>query len=353
MSSQNASPDTLLLVFIHGFRGNDFTFKDFPERLRTVLTNSIQALDVESIVYPQYRTQGELHEATVAFCDWLVSAARDRRQAQGPNGRILVILVGHSMGGLLAADAVLHFHDKLPLHNSGPMATNSSDLRELDATVLGLVAYDTPFYGLNPSLITDTALQRASQATAQVSNYLPALGVAVPAVTSFFGSSQTTTARAAETSPSTGSKWSAGKWGALAVGGFVASAAAAAVTYSQREHIQKGYEYFTSHLSFVGALFRNQELHQRVDQLVALEEVVFCGFYVQLEKPTVPVRTFIQLPPAKTKHYFYPLPSPAEDEIEGHVTIFKPASNPHYYAMGDTTFAILIDAIKKHRESTK
>ncbi|KAJ1654716.1 hypothetical protein IWQ61_005398 [Dispira simplex] len=352
MSSRNASPDTLLLVFIHGFRGDDFTFKDFPERLRTVLTNSVQALDVESIVYPQYRTQGELHEATIAFCNWLVSTAQDRRQAQGPNGRILVILVGHSMGGLLAADAVLHFHNKLHL-TSDTVMTSSSDLRDLDAVVLGLVAYDTPFYGLNPSLITDTALQRASQATAQVSNYLPALGVAVPAVTSFFSSSQTTTARAAETSNSMGSKWTTAKWGALAVGGLMASAAAAAVTYSQREHIQKGYEYFTSHLSFVGALFRNQELHQRVDHLVALEEVVFCGFYIQLEKPTVPVRTFIQLPPAKTKRYFYPLSSPAEDEIEGHVTIFKPASNPHYYAMGDTTFAILVDALNKHRESTK
>lgn len=66
--------DKLLLVFVHGFRGSDSSFKvlfillslttktnnnkkDFPNRLQTILTNTVKA-DVNAVVYPSYKTAG-------------------------------------------------------------------------------------------------------------------------------------------------------------------------------------------------------------------------------------------------------------------------------------------------------
>ncbi|KAI8208467.1 hypothetical protein K4K52_001300, partial [Colletotrichum sp. SAR 10_76] len=58
---------TLLLCFIHGFKGNDDTFREFPDDLKRVVTKQLPDYRVESIVYPKYETKGELAEATEAF----------------------------------------------------------------------------------------------------------------------------------------------------------------------------------------------------------------------------------------------------------------------------------------------
>ncbi|EIE83425.1 hypothetical protein RO3G_08130 [Rhizopus delemar RA 99-880] len=49
--------DKLLLVFVHGFRGSDASFQDFPNRLQAILTNTLR-LDVEVDIYPSYKTAG-------------------------------------------------------------------------------------------------------------------------------------------------------------------------------------------------------------------------------------------------------------------------------------------------------
>ncbi|KAI8873286.1 hypothetical protein GQ42DRAFT_118128, partial [Ramicandelaber brevisporus] len=48
----------LLLVWVHGFKGSEMTFEDFPERLQMILTNTLPGADVESIVYPRFETRG-------------------------------------------------------------------------------------------------------------------------------------------------------------------------------------------------------------------------------------------------------------------------------------------------------
>ncbi|RKP37623.1 hypothetical protein BJ085DRAFT_30904 [Dimargaris cristalligena] len=356
----------LLLVFIHGFRGNDFTFQDFPERLRTVLTNSMPAFDVEAVIYPQYKTQGDLHQATLQFCAWLQDLVVQHRK-ESFEGEILIALVGHSMGGLLAPHR---------------------------AAIIGLIAYDSPFYGVNASLWTDAALERATEVSQQVNQYLPALTTAVPALTSLWnlrpnasGTTATATAAAAGAgaaraatvaAPQQASRWGGmGKWGAIAVGGLVASAAAAAVTYSQRDQIQSGISYITSHLEFVGALVRPDQLAQRIQRVLALQpNVQFHCYYNELERRTTPppsssssnpqgrnsgngprmasltaTRTFIGLPPAEAKPYFTPMPAEAKDEIDAHVSIFNPAVNSHYYALGDAAIKRLTEMIKRYAET--
>lgn len=49
-----SSSNLLLVIFIHGFKGNDNTFKGFPKRLQHVLSEGIDDICVESIVFPAY-----------------------------------------------------------------------------------------------------------------------------------------------------------------------------------------------------------------------------------------------------------------------------------------------------------
>ncbi|KAJ1990673.1 hypothetical protein H4R33_001623 [Dimargaris cristalligena] len=386
----------LLLVFIHGFRGNDFTFQDFPERLRTVLTNSMPAFDVEAVIYPQYKTQGDLHQATLQFCAWLQDLVVQHRK-ESFEGEILIALVGHSMGGLLAADAILELYETKEPTTTGSNPSPAASLFALAphrAAIIGLIAYDSPFYGVNASLWTDAALERATEVSQQVNQYLPALTTAVPALTSLWnlrpnasGTTATATAAAAGAgaaraatvaAPQQASRWGGmGKWGAIAVGGLVASAAAAAVTYSQRDQIQSGISYITSHLEFVGALVRPDQLAQRIQRVLALQpNVQFHCYYNELERRTTPppsssssnpqgrnsgngprmasltaTRTFIGLPPAEAKPYFTPMPAEAKDEIDAHVSIFNPAVNSHYYALGDAAIKRLTEMIKRYAET--
>lgn len=46
--------EILLLVYIHGFKGTDESFKNFPERLEHMLSETIPDVTVESRVFPAY-----------------------------------------------------------------------------------------------------------------------------------------------------------------------------------------------------------------------------------------------------------------------------------------------------------
>jgi len=46
--------ELLLLVYIHGFKGTDESFEEFPERLEHMLSETIQDVTVESRVFPAY-----------------------------------------------------------------------------------------------------------------------------------------------------------------------------------------------------------------------------------------------------------------------------------------------------------
>ncbi|KAJ1968251.1 hypothetical protein H4R35_006482 [Dimargaris xerosporica] len=342
----------LLLVFIHGFRGDDVTFKDFPERLRTVLTNSVPHLDVEALVFPKYETQGELSAAVQRFCLWLQDHIQQSQHAHPDrHAQTLILLVGHSMGGLLAADAILHWQKK-----QSSLVSRKEDRRQAlrventTASVVGLIAFDSPFYGVNSTLWTDTAVERATQVTSQVNSYMPMLTTVGTAAASWFAASKpspTTASAVRQTTVPSSSRWGAAKWGALAVGGLAASAAAAA-TYAHRDKIQTGVQYITSHLEFVGALVRKEELEARVRQLTALPTVGFHCFYMQLERPSLQRRTFATLPPPAVERYFSPILSAAKDEIEAHITIFDPAVNHHYYALGDKTLDQITGMLQFH-----
>ncbi|KAJ4304280.1 hypothetical protein N0V88_001893 [Collariella sp. IMI 366227] len=71
---------TLLLCFIHGFKGDDETFGKkyaFVEHLRQQVAGALPKLDVQAVVYPKYETRGDLGECVSRFSDWLLNKVID------------------------------------------------------------------------------------------------------------------------------------------------------------------------------------------------------------------------------------------------------------------------------------
>ncbi|KAJ7023472.1 hypothetical protein C8F04DRAFT_182169 [Mycena alexandri] len=124
-------PQTLVhLVYIHGFQGNDTSFQTFPKDLQEHLAANIPShlnIKIQSSLYPTYKSRKPIALATQNFLAWLST------QPPGP-----VILLAHSMGGLLAADAATD-------------ASNSGISRA--RRILGVVAFDVPYLGMHPHVV--------------------------------------------------------------------------------------------------------------------------------------------------------------------------------------------------------
>ncbi|RKO84433.1 hypothetical protein BDK51DRAFT_48385 [Blyttiomyces helicus] len=110
-----------LLFFVHGFRGTIDSFCQFPDELRKDLN------DVNIFKY-EYVSQGEYAVQVTALADAL------KREGGGRP----VIIIGHSMGGLLAVDAAI------------ALGSEGSDV-----DVKGVLAFDSPFFGIREELIVD------------------------------------------------------------------------------------------------------------------------------------------------------------------------------------------------------
>lgn len=124
---------TLLLVYVHGFVGNDMSFGSFPAHVHNLLTSYLAETHVvHTKVYPRYKSRKNISYARDDFSNWLYPHE---------NSSTDVVLLGHSLGGILTAEVVL-------LPSSVP---GSHDL--FQHRILGTISFDTPFLGMHPSVV--------------------------------------------------------------------------------------------------------------------------------------------------------------------------------------------------------
>ncbi|KAH7402365.1 hypothetical protein DE146DRAFT_463727 [Phaeosphaeria sp. MPI-PUGE-AT-0046c] len=113
----------VLLVYIHGFMGNETSFRSFPAHVHNLVTVTLADTHVvHTKLYPRYRSRNSLENARDNFSNWLAP-----HEDQWTD----VVLLGHSMGGLLAADIALVFRHR----------------------IVGVINFDVPFLGMHPGII--------------------------------------------------------------------------------------------------------------------------------------------------------------------------------------------------------
>ncbi|KAN0126899.1 hypothetical protein V8E52_000539 [Russula decolorans] len=346
------SPDILLIIFIHGFKGDDKTFGEFPSRLQHILSESAQGMVVESIVFPAYETRGDLNKAVERFADWLTTLTVQKEVAHsvgGGSSRAKIVLCGHSMGGLLAADSIKEFiHTRPDIH--APLWPN----------IIACLAFDTPYLGLHPHVFKNSA----NKATEYVQNAHKTASGLWGAFSQPRGKPATPVAQPAGLLPAPAAPASSsGRWGGwgpatYAVGGALMAGALAGTALYHRSNIETSYGELTQHMQYVGALWDKDALAERVRHLVegeTMHGVIFRTFYT-LIPPSPPInpspRIFCLLPEASSDAFqrFVPAPNTlAENEVGAHVTMFESTKNDGYYQLGLDTVAVIRMAITNGR----
>ncbi|KAJ6261992.1 hypothetical protein Dda_2793 [Drechslerella dactyloides] len=341
---------------------------------------------------------------------------------------VRVVLLAHSMGGIVAADTLLSILDDEPIKkpaaspSSGPSSPLSktgsldprknkddpsssakmydadvADERILFPAIIGICAFDTPYLGLSPSMFANSAennFRQASDAFTTVSGIAKSLGffsAQEPAAmaTASSGAPAAALPSAEQAASASSGGWGWGKLAMVAGAAATVSTGAAAAMYWNKSNITEGFNWVTSHLEFVGVLFKSDSLKTRVMRASAVSGVGIANFYTMLGKGTKSaatpggktvevggggVRTFCSLPPKPRRSSTPASPSSpkgkaatgepsspasptgdkgtapgidvgdrdirawwhsalndkAPDEVTAHTYMFKPSTNPGY-----------------------
>ncbi|EEA23206.1 hypothetical protein TMatcc_002063 [Talaromyces marneffei ATCC 18224] len=312
---------TLLLVFIHGFRGGNDTFLKFPDQLTALVRHALPNISVQYVTYPKFETRGDLKECVGRFREWLQNKVIDIEVANSTpsptiDPSVHVILIGHSMGGIVGAETLSLLASEQPIPSLSASQTKESAPFFMFPHVQGLMAFDTPFLGIAPGVVSHGAQEHYKTASAAYNTLNEVAGIfgyrgnkAVTAGTAATTTSTTTTTAGSVTSksgilplpPATTDaaadaaatpSWS--RWGKMAMfagaAGAVAAGGAAAL-YSQRERFSEGWRWVTSHLEFVGCLARPGELQKRVASLADIQRergIQAINFYTCLGQGAAP-----------------------------------------------------------------
>ena len=252
---------------------------------------------------------------------------------------VRVVLVGHSMGGIVAAETLLAIASDSPVpplsdtksdpadpapstaaHTQKPASKSvQTDIQKTSRTstpgsrastpephsssfmfpyIQGILAFDTPYLGISPGVVAHGAEQHYKNASSAYS--------AISDVASVFGFGSSSNNKSTSTSPqqqqanqkmltqgadamsasitnATGDAaavpaWQ--KWGkyAMFAGAAGAVAAGGAAAYLKRDTITEGWSFVGSHLEFVGCLAKGEELKGRLETVVKLSKERGIGF---------------------------------------------------------------------------
>ena len=380
-------------------------------------------ITIKTVTYPQFDTRGDLNECVARFREWsaapqhgtlyllliwcqrLQNVVIDLEVAAGTpsptiDPSVRTILVGHSMGGIVAAETLLHIVSDDPIPpanhsavypdpssdpNSGHLNFTSDPSAFMFPFIQGILAFDTPYLGISPSLIAHGAeshYRSATSAYSTISGLAGALGYGASTASSptspthkkpqpkaiapapeqakdVLAASMTASNVDAAATP----VWQ--RWGkyAMFAGAAGAVAAGGAAAFLKKDAITDGWSWVGSHLEFVGCLVRGEELKTRLERIASLNKergIGFADLYTVLGKGAVGAkaaktvaggvveiggpgegegkkRTFCNLPKSSknAKFFWAEVNEKAGDETVAHMSMFSPRENPGYYGMGE------------------
>jgi len=256
---------------------------------------------------------------------------------------VRLILIGHSMGGIVAAETAIGLATEKPIYSEdGVEKSDSSPFNSLMFPYIqGVLAFDTPYLGISPGVVAHNAEEHYTNAAA-----------AYNTISSWWGSQSATQAAAgsaskapvaaltappaASSAASSGGSWA--KWGTVAMyaGAAGALAAGGAAAWYNRDNISQGMSWVTSHLAFVGCLGRAEELKKRVAYMLRLNKELGVGFanlYTRLGRsaPSKQIsmvgtvlgqdRTFCNVPSKQLAGTWRPaVNGKASDEVTAHMS---------------------------------
>ncbi|KAJ4343609.1 hypothetical protein N0V87_000376 [Didymella glomerata] len=337
----------------------------------------MSGVTILTTTYPKYETRGDLQECVARFKEWLQNKVIDLEVANSTpsptvDPSVRTILVGHSMGGIVAAETLLSIIAEQPvpsLQNSQTKDDGGQPAPGEKSTLMfpyiqGILAFDTPYLGIAPGVVAHGAEKHWNTASSAYAAYNNLAGA--------FGWGQKDSPAAVEPSRrlpapnSTGDAASAPLWQrygkvAMFAGAAGAIAAGGAAAYMKKDQITQGLSWATSHLEFVGSLARPEEMKKRLASVISLSHdhsIGFANIYTTLGhavdsaqkgdswtgKVAGRDRTFCNLPKGSTRNYFIPAGNDKlEMETLAHMGMFNARSNPGYYTLSETAKEQIID----------
>ena len=309
---------------------------------------------------------------------------------------VRTILIGHSMGGIVAADTLLLITSEPPI----PSSTSSQNPTSESSTptsphafmfpyIQGVLAFDTPYLGISPGVVShgaETHYKTAttaystfseiagafgwgasatgSQEKAQAPHQQKALTAGPEAAKEALSASMTANDSGDAAATPAWQRW--GKY-AMFAGAAGAVAAGGAAAYLKRDTITEGWTWVGSHLEFVGCLMRGEELKTRLSQVTKLEKEKRIGFADLVtvlgkngKQPGTTVagglieiggvdvtnkRTFCAMPQSKAlrKSFEGMINEKAGDETMAHMSMFTPKENPGYYRLRERAKNLILE----------
>ena len=275
------------------------------------------------MTYPKFETRGDLKECVGRFREWLQNKIIDLEVAASTPSPTIepsvhTVLIGHSMGGIVAAETLLAVTSDKPVPSGAnlsdatdafpSMAANTEPTTESKAAethetptfmfphITGILAFDTPYLGISPGVVAHGAEQHYKTATTAYTGLTELAGAFGYGGSKSHNStrsqqqnqkmltqgadalSASMTAGASADGSGGGAGWQ--KWGkyAMFAGAAGAVAAGGAAAYLKRDTITEGWSFIGSHLEFVGCLARGEELKTRLEQVVKLNKDRGVGF---------------------------------------------------------------------------
>jgi len=214
-----------------------------------------------------------------------------------------VMLIGHSMGGIVAAETYLLLAREQPItaassrqnperpnypsnttlnsstSTSHPILVNDGNHSPISSFMFphiqGILAFDTPFLGLAPGMVAHgiegghKAVANAYNTYSEVASMFGWGSKSEPAIGSVASTSKAVGALPAPTSAAADAaaapKWQSwGKYAMFAGAAGAVVAGGAAALYSQKGKLSAGWQWAGDHLLFVGELFKPESLQKRV-----------------------------------------------------------------------------------------